>query len=141
MNATPDNALADLQTQLAECKAERDEALAQQAASTEVLQVINSSSGDLAPVFDAILDKAHSLCRATVGNLAIYRDGSFHALATHGFPEQVASLMRYPSPPNVYTQELIRGARFRQIKDIRAIEIDPGYRILRALVEYTDIRN
>jgi GAF domain-containing protein len=119
---------------------ETREALEQQTATAEVLQVINASPGDLVPVFDAILDKAHDLCGASVGNLAVYQDGQFHALATHGFPDQVAALMQHPSPPNAYTRELILGARFRQIEDIRAIEIDPAYVILRALVEYTDIR-
>src|SRR5437868_4559290 len=50
---------------------ELKEALAQQAASSDVLQVINSSPGNLAPVFQAIVDKALQTCDAKFGGLWI----------------------------------------------------------------------
>jgi two-component system, NtrC family, sensor kinase len=62
-------AVAELQRKLDERTAERDEAFAQQAATTEVLQIINASPGDLAPVFDAIVTKAMRLCGAPFGGL------------------------------------------------------------------------
>ena len=71
MSATPDTTLADseqliadLKRQLAECRAERDEALQRETATAEILQVINSSPGDRTPVFEAILEKARILCGA-----------------------------------------------------------------------------
>ena len=56
--ADPRQVIVDLQRELAECNAERDEAMARQAATAEVLQVINSSPGDLVPVFVAMLENA-----------------------------------------------------------------------------------
>src|SRR6516225_7347712 len=93
-----ERANAELQRQLDERTAERDEALAQQAATAEVLQVINSSPGDLAPVFDAMLEKATRLCEAAFGVLHIYDGERFHPVSTLGVPGAYVDYLKRDPP-------------------------------------------
>jgi GAF domain-containing protein len=87
---------AELQRRLDEALAERDENAAQKAAMAEILEVINTSPGDLAPVFDAILEKATRLCDAPSGIFWTF-DGEFsRAAATRGIPESFAEYLRKP---------------------------------------------
>ena len=70
------------------------EALEQQTATSEVLQVISSSPGDLQPVFATMLEKAVRLCDATFGN--IYRwDGELSSIvASHNTPPALVDARR-----------------------------------------------
>jgi GAF domain-containing protein len=158
MSPAPDSTLAhlqqtigDLQRQLAELtaerdefKAERDEALAQQAANAEVLGVINSSPGDLAPVFDAILEKAHTLCGADYGSLLTYDGERFWPIARHGAAARLAEAMREGIRPwaGGGLDKIIRGVEpFAHIHDMAELaKVIPDDALARTLVEIGGIR-
>ena len=143
MSATPDSTLdnreqliANLQRQLAESRAERDEAqrqlaertierdeaLAQRTATSEVLQFINSSPGDLAPVFDTMLEKATRLCEADFGILLTHKENQYRAAGFHNVPPAYQELLRDPIRPGAKTAlaRVARGEPVAQIVDIAA---------------------
>ena len=79
--------------------ADYEAAVLREAAVAEVLQVINSSPGDVGPVFEAILSKAMRLCDAAFGTLATYDGQRLHTAATRGVPEAFARY-RFSNPPS-----------------------------------------
>jgi len=85
---TPEAGLKELLDQRTR---ERDEALEQQSAASEVLKVISASSGDLQPVFQSMLENATRICEAKFGILALAEGaGKFRVAAMHGAPPQFA---------------------------------------------------
>jgi GAF domain-containing protein len=146
MSATPDNTLAnpeqlvaDLQRQLSECKAERDEALQRETATAEVLEVINSSPGNLAPIFDAILEKTLRICSATFGAMASHDNGRLTRVAARGLPAafnkwrlehpvlQTPSLQRLlAGEAVVHEPDLMTGEAYRQGNPDRRALVDLG---------------
>jgi GAF domain-containing protein len=151
MSATPDSTLgdwsrtiADLRRELAECKAERDAALAREAATAEVLHVINSSPGDLAPVFDAMLDRAIRLCEATHGHLFTYDGERFQSSAARGDPRyiewarQAGPVRPYPTAP---LGRIKRGERIVHVADIREEEVYRAVPTFRQSAELRGVRS
>jgi signal transduction histidine kinase len=73
---------------------ELKEALEQQAAASEVLELISSSAGELGPVFEAVLINAVRICDAKFANLFLYDGEAFRHVAMHGAPSVFAELRR-----------------------------------------------
>ena len=109
---------------------ERDEALAQQAATAEVLQVINSSPGELAPVFDAMVEKAVRLCGAAFGAMMLRQDERFIGVAVRGMPEAYSEYLKHNPPAHgsdTAPVRILQGERFVHIVDLAA---EDAYRMI-----------
>jgi signal transduction histidine kinase len=103
------------------------EALEQQTATSEVLQVISSSPGDLQPVFEAMLANATRICGANFGNLYL-RDGEgFHLVAHHNTPAALVEERKrtpiYPGP----TTALGRMATTKQMVHVADLAAGQAY--------------
>ena len=107
---------------------ELSEALEQQTATSEVLQVISSSPGELQPVFEIMLANAIRICEANFGNLHLYQDGAFPIVVQHGVPAAYADLRRREPvvrPSTGSSLDLV--ARTQQIVHITDVATDPAH--------------
>jgi GAF domain-containing protein/HAMP domain-containing protein len=122
MAADLQKSYADLEKKVEDRTAELKEALDQQTATAEVLQVINSSPGDLAPVFDAMLEKAIALCEAAFGTLATYDGEHFAPAAAYGVPLAFAAFRRergaFAAPPGSSLDRVAKGEALVHVADV-----------------------
>ncbi|HEY9359853.1 MAG TPA: GAF domain-containing protein, partial [Xanthobacteraceae bacterium] len=103
------------------------EALEQQTATSEVLRVISSSPGELAAVFQAMLDNAVRICEAKIGILFRYENGAYTAVATLGVTAAYAEyLNRGPIRPGP-TTGLGRVASTKQTIHIVDTQVEQAY--------------
>jgi GAF domain-containing protein/DNA-binding response OmpR family regulator len=100
------------------------EALEQHTATSQVLQVISSSPGELGPVFNAMLENATRICEAKIGNLFLREGDDFRAVAVHGDSEYADWFRRDPmahlsDQPDSPLDRLTRTKQVIHIPDLR----------------------
>jgi GAF domain-containing protein/CheY-like chemotaxis protein/HAMP domain-containing protein len=107
---------------------ELTESLEQQTATSDVLQVISSSPGDLDPVFNAMLENAVRICGATFGGIYRIENGTVRLVATHkDVPAAYARARRFepfrPSPKHYFGRMMAT----RTVLHITDTAAEPGY--------------
>ena len=101
-------------------------ALERQAATSEVLEVISSSPGDLQPVFAAMLKNAVRICEAKFGNIYRWDGEALHILASHNTPPAFAEAVRrspYRPYPNSPMGRMVANRTVAHINDVMAEEV------------------
>ncbi|SDJ30688.1 GAF domain-containing protein [Bradyrhizobium sp. Rc2d] len=124
MGARLQESYADLERKVESRTTELRESLEQQTATSEVLQVISSSPGELEPVFQAMLANATRLCEASSGVMWLREGGAFRSAAIHGalseaYVEQWRSGTLYHPSPHAPLTLVMQTRRAVQIPDMR----------------------
>ena len=125
------NELRQRTTDLTERTADLTEALEQQTATSEVLQVISTSPGDLEPVFASMLEKAVRICDAKFGSILRWENEAAHLVATHNAPRAFAEARRRslnPANPKTSFGRMVATKAVVHVADAAA---EPGYVELR----------
>jgi GAF domain-containing protein len=118
-----------LKKEIATLRLELAEALERQTATSEVLQVISSTPGELEPVFKAMLESALRICEAEFGMLMLHTgDGSFNARVMVGAPPAlVDALLHQPftPPPGNPLDRMLRTKQTVSVVDAAAEKAKP----------------
>jgi GAF domain-containing protein len=117
-----------LKQTLAKYRRELKEALERQTATSEVLRVISSSPGELAPVFEAMLGNAVRICDAKFGFMNRYDGDTWKIAAVHGAAPAYTEYLQQrgykrPGPETV----VARVARTKQMVHIADLAASRGY--------------
>src|SRR5262245_7114866 len=140
----PSAAGSKAQSDVAQLRRERDEALEREKATAEVLRIISSSPGELEPVFQTMLANAVRICGGKFGIMFGFADGTFRALSSLGVPP--ALLIQQPQVGSEHPHNpLTRVAESKAVLHIPDLTMDQAYikrnpRIV-ALVESGGARN
>jgi GAF domain-containing protein len=116
---------ADLQEQLGRARRERDEALEQVSATSEILKIISKSPGELELVFDAMLENATRICDAEFGTLYLRETDSFRAVGIHNAPPAYVRArmgQQVRPPPDSALGQVAATRQVAQIDDITKIK-------------------
>jgi signal transduction histidine kinase len=134
----------DQKNDIAQIARERDEALEQLSAASEVLKVISSSPGDLEPVFQSILEHGTRICAAKFGTLWLAEEDGLRAVSVYNAPPGFADIRRgslLRASPKTAVGRVWMTKQVVQIVDLAAdaayIERDP---VRVALVEIVGAR-
>src|SRR5262245_22584084 len=101
------------------------ESVAQQTASSEVLEVISSSPGELEPVFTTMLENALRICEAGIGNLFRYENGAFRESSSVNAPAAFKEFLRrgpVQPTPGTGLARVVQTKQTAHIRDIRELE-------------------
>ena len=98
------------------------QSLQRQTATSEVLQVISGSPGELEPVFATMLEKAVRICDAKFGGLYLHENGLLRLVAAHDVPEffEARRGIAFEPVPGGPLEETMRSRRTIQIADLAA---------------------
>jgi signal transduction histidine kinase len=128
MGARLQESYADLENKVESRTAELTESLEQQTATSQVLQVISSSQGELKPVFHTMLENATRVCGANFGTMNLWDGEKYNLVADHNIPSAFSAYReRAPIVPQPGTSLAVVTETHQavQVPDLRDT---PGYR-------------